>query len=390
MKTLHSLTKFLMMALLSFTLIGVNSHESDAQFLKKLLKKRKKRAKKNIQTNARKTANHGIKPYAKDFEDETGVSGTYYAATKVAENEVMKFHFEKRSGGEIVNRLTIYVNEKGNQFSMLLDEKIKEKLNIHYFRYQHSEGSLVELEKGVFAAFNKKKGEITNVFVKDKAKLTTYDNETALAKYQQINKKVMQGKLERTKKRLMKYAAYKNNIGKVVYVKHYNHFNRLYGDKPSEDPKLFKTSLSMGSSIFWGAYLKMPPTYTCGTDCQWNAVYEMNGIKTSRAKLRNKSRKWNRNIKKKNVDPYFCMNKGYSLINHRAKIWDYAYVYCLFQNKAKFRLGQSYKITTRIYTNKDGNDQQMIAEGSINLKYDQKAQQVLKKVFEQFQEFLDE
>jgi hypothetical protein len=117
----------------------------------------------------------------------------------------------------------------------------------------------------------------------------------------------------------------------------------------------------------------------------------MNGVKTDRYTLRNSEAKWNKVIKEKKAEDRFCLNNGFQLYSPSENIWDYAFIKCLYDNKANFKKGQSYKLTATLSILRDGNVVAKTAEGSINLIWDDEAISVMEgKVFKQFREFLDE
>ncbi|KOY87002.1 hypothetical protein AD998_13395 [bacterium 336/3] len=404
---------FFVKGLFAFSLItflgGVPTH---AQLMKKMKEKEQKKQEeaKKKQEEARQKAEEAkiaelTKPYAQDFTDETGISGTYYALKGIQFNKTvfqktLKLQFLAKENGKVVNKLNVYYNKDGGFNTPYLDEKMKEK-NItmfkcsdcnqlfYYSSYVNSE--FYQPEAGVVIVYEDNAKKVVDVWAKDKAKLEVYDLETAQAKYDQFKKQADSEKFEQKKKSLMSnYPTYKENIGKVVFVDNFGVFNYQYTDQPKEDSKSFVKSQSMGKSIYWGAYLPMPMTVTCGNTCLRNMEYEMEGIKTSREELRNKSRKWSDMIKEKPAEDRFCLNNGFQLISHRENIWDYAYIYVLYQNREKFQLGKSYKLTARLYSHKDGANVEKVAEGSIMLVYDQDAKKELSDIFTKFEQFLNE
>jgi len=396
---------FFVKGLFAFSLmafLGGMPHTAHAQLMKKMKEKEQKK-----QEEARKKAEEAkiaelTKPYDKDFTDETGISGTYYAQKGIELEtnifqKVLKLQFVFKESGQIVNKLSIFYNQKGHSSNGYLIEKIKEKKNVNQFGSfdrggVFSEGGFIyEVEKGVLILWSTKKKAVIDVWAKDKAKLDAYDIETAQAKFDLFQKEVAMDEFEQKKKSLMSnYPTYKENIGKVVFVDNFGIFNYNYTDQPKEDSKSFAKSQSMGKSIYWGAYLPMPMTVTCGNTCLRNMEYEMEGIKTNREELRNKSRKWSNMIKEKPAEDRFCLNNGFQMISHREKIWDYAYVYLLYQNKDKFQLNKSYKLTARLYSHKDGANVEKVAEGSIMLVYDETAKKELGDIFIEFEKFLNE
>jgi len=394
------------------TLLCSVPFEGSAQLMKKMREKEEKKQEvaKQRQEEERKKAQEAkvaeiTKPYSQDFTDETGISGTYYAIRGVQFNntvfqKTLKLQFLAKEEGKVVNKLKVYYNKDGGYNTPYLNEKLKEK-NItsfkcsdcnqlfYYSSYVNSE--FYQSEAGVILVYEDRAKKVVDVWAKDKAKLETYDLETAQAKYDQYKKQANSEVYEQKKKTLLaNYPTYKENIGKVVFVDNFGVFNYQYADQPKEDSKNFAKSMSMGKSIYWGAYLPMPLSVACGEDCLRNMVYEMEGIKTSREELRNKSRKWAGMISEKKVDDRFCLNNGFQLVSHRENIWDYAYIYLLYQNKAKFQIGKSYKLTARMYTHKDGNDLEKVAEGTVMLVYDQDAKKTMDEIFIKFEKFLNE
>jgi hypothetical protein len=167
----------------------------------------------------------------------------------------------------------------------------------------------------------------------------------------------------------MEYKAYKENLGKVVFVDNYAYFNYQYTDKPEEDPKNFIKTIDMGDNVFLGAYFKEKIGTSCGSDCQLNIVYEMNGKTADRVALRNSSSKWNKMISEKKETERFCYNDGHQMFSAKENILDYAFMSVLYANKATFKEGQTYKMTVKIHSNRDGNNEAQIAEGTINFVY---------------------
>jgi hypothetical protein len=348
-------------------------------------------------------------PYAENFEDPSGTSGAYnlLIGGEVPQGlgkrlqKTYKIKFAEKENGDFVNKLWVYMTKDGQNMEFRLDDKMTKKMGGRVFRTTDYHSIwLVEVEKGMFLEMHNasthrealdgtEKAE--DVYAKDAAKLEGWDKDVAKAKFDAMFKSGAKKDAAKLKERLMEYKAYKENVGKVVFVPHFNVFNYQYSDKPTEDPTKFIKSQSMGKPLFWGAYLDVPMTTSCGTDCERNIVYEMNGIKGDRVALRNSSQKWSQNIKKKEADDRFCLNNGFQLWSPSENIMDYAFIKVLYENKDKFKKGQTYKLTASLYTNRDGNNVEKVAEGSVNLIWDDEAIQVMEgKVFKDFREFLDE
>ena len=374
-----------------FCAVGV-SNDAHAQLGKKLKDKVAKAAN-AVETGGDAAAKgKNIKeagdPYGEDFTDATGVSGTYKALDGVEfENEMqakrkqktLKMKFTGRDGNTFVNKLEMFYTKAGAKYDFIINDVETKKLGATTYRItEYHSVWLIELEKDVLMAVNHSdthreaingNEKVTDVFAKDPAKLEVYDLETAQAKFDQMMSKGKAEQSEKLRERLMEYKAYKENVGKVVFVSTYTHFNYQYMDKPEEDPKNFIKTRDMGDDIFLGAYFKDKIGTSCGEDCQLNVVYEMNGKTADRVALRNSSAKWNKMIKEKKITDRFCYNQGQQLISSKENILDYAFMSVLYANKATFKEGQTYTMTVKMHSNRDGNNEAQIAEGTISFVY---------------------
>ncbi|WP_338790125.1 hypothetical protein V9L05_04490 [Bernardetia sp. Wsw4-3y2] len=406
---LVNLFKTATLATAMFCAIGI-SNDANAQFGKKLKEKLAKAAAAaegggQVAGQAKKAKEAGD-PYGEDFSDDTGTSGTYTALDGVEfENamgakrrqRILKMKFTGRDGDKFVNKLEVFYNKEGAKYEFTLNDKETKKLGANVYRYGSFQSIwLIEVEEGVLIGLNNKSTHryeldgsetVTDVFAKDAAKLEVYDMETGQAKFEQMMNKGKSKEDEKKRAQLMEYKAYKENVGKVVFVDSYTRFNYKYGDKPTENPSNFIKTRDMGDDIFLGAYFKEKIGTSCGSDCQLNIVYEMNGKKGDRVALRNSTAKWNKMISAKKKTDIFCYNSGHQMISSRENIIDYAFMYTLYQNKAEFKEGQTYKMTVKMYSNNDGNNEAEIAEGTINFVY--KAAK-MEKWFKQFREWYDE
>ena len=80
-------------------------------------------------------------------------------------------------------------------------------------------------------------------------------------------------------------------------------------------------------------------------------------------------------------------------------IQDYAAIQVLYSNKDKFKIDGTYPLTIRMYAHRDGENGDLLAEGTVILKYTKEAKLVfegnpdkpeVKGVWAQFEDFLDE
>lgn len=404
---------FVKIALSAFCILGTSQY-TEAQLLKKL----KKAASETIAPNKKEeaagsgneasvqTASKGKsgKVHSKDYEDPKGISGTYYALNGKdfdgINQKTLKFQFVEKENGNFINNLRIFFNGDNSAYFYLFEKPTKQ-IGGRVFQYGsgYKNDMIVEIAEGVYARIeagyypdNLYGGEkVVDVLAKNQDDFETFDIETAQAKYDDMIRKSKKAEVDKKREELMTYKAYKENIGKVVFVPSYGVFNYKYTDKPKEDPAKFIKSQSMGAALFYGAYLNEPMNISCGKDCEFTAVYEMNGISADRVALRNSEAKWQRMIKERKAEARMCINNGYGLWSPSENSMDYAYVKVLFENKDKFVLGKNYKLNVSLYTTRDGNHVEKVAEGSINLVYDANAEKALnEKIFRDYRKFLNE
>ncbi|MCZ2222774.1 MAG: hypothetical protein LC122_03995 [Chitinophagales bacterium] len=272
-------------------------------------------------------------------------------------------------------------------------DKTSKKMKMRVWRADNPSNKywLIELEPEVIAIIEdvsvgnyelKGKGEkVDDVLAKDASKLSTWDIETAQAKYEAVFSAANKKEANKIKDRLIEdYPIYKKYMGKAVFANKYTVFNYSYVDKPTDDEKGFVKTAVLGDPIYLAAYFSNSVEGECGSDCELDIVYEMGGVTVSRVDLR-KDKTWQKDIKqlqggrKTNM---FCYNHGHSLWNPSANAMDYAFWYCLYQNKPKFKEGGKYEMKVSFYTSRDGNRGAKLAEGSITFTYDAKSQEKMR------------
>ena len=130
----------------------------------------------------------------------------------------------------------------------------------------------------------------------------------------------------------------------------------------------------------------------------------MGGKKTNRETLRKKSAAWSNMvpvIESKKFEYRQSPTRAIREYNQYQSqfVQDYAAIQCLYDNKDKLKVGQTYDFTVRIYSHRDGENGALIAEGTVKLKYTDKAKIAfegdpakpeVKGVFGQFEDFLNE
>jgi hypothetical protein len=348
---------------------------------------------------------------ADDFKDEFGYSGKYFSLDTLWYEKdqfdqkrdmdyalSLKWKFIREENGNVVNKLERWYGEQlmdaGYRFN--LDEKSLEKNNIVIFKQDYgSNGNffLVMLEKDVFglAKVDYYKNviiEYINSYAKDPAKLAAYDKETGAAKLQQILNKNKEGEIKVLRDKWMKNETYAKMIGKIGFIDQYSKvaYNR---NDVTEKPDVFMSSVELGKqSIFYRAYYKTPGSVLC-SGCELNTTYEIEGIKVSRVEQRKKSSKWSQNIKQKFVDDNF-FTAAPTIVSFQENIADYAFLYCLYQNKDKFKEGKTFKMKVTISTNQEGVDKDVLAEGTLTLVYKDANKAGVDKMIKWIEDLLNE
>ncbi len=327
---------------------------------------------------------------ADDFKDEFGYSGKYFSLDTLWYEKdqfdqkrdmdyslSLKWKFVREENGNVVNKLERWYGEQmmDGGYRFYLDEKSLEKNNIVIFKQDYASNGnffLVMLEKDVFglAKVDYYKNviiEYINSYAKDPAKLAVYDKETGAAKLQQVLNNNKEGEIKALRDKWMKNETYAKMVGKIGFIDNYTKVGYNSGDIP-EKADVFMSSMELGKqSIFYRAYFKTPGSVLC-SGCELNTTYEIEGIKVSRVEQRKKSSKWSQNIKQKFVDERFFTSAP-TIVSFQENIADYAFLYCLYQNKDKFKEGKTFKMKVTISTNQEGVDKDVLAEGTITLVY---------------------
>jgi hypothetical protein len=364
--------------------VAFNSNAQSIQSLKDKVVKKDDKGGKGVKT---------IKPYTKDFTDAKGISGTMLCSPAMltgkdqfgrdAFQNIFKWEYIHEESGSIVVKLNIYYNEAGGKIEMKMNEKYNESYATKAF--SNNDGLIIEIDKDVYALYDNETKKVTHVFAKDEAQFAVYDIETAAAKYDQKMSEIKTKESAAESAKWMKNETYKLLVGKVNFVDNYSKLSYNRVDAITEKPTVYVSTYPMGLALYNRAYFKTPITALCGADCEFNTVYEMEGIKTSRVELAKKSSKWSQNFKKREANDYF-FTSAYTMQDD--KVWDYAYIYCLYQNKDKFVDGKSYKMKVSYYANRDGVDKDLMAEGTITLVYKKENKDKLDLIFQQMEDFL--
>lgn len=354
-------------------------------------------------------------------KDEMGVTGQYFG---LSDKKSYGFRFVKEANGKIVNEMHYFEKKKSDEPQLKLSLKenyySKNKVKLFYAWLTASASGyveLIELEPGVFAQISQTefssnggpapleaKRTVKDVYAKDQAKFATYDLETAKAKVDMIIASLNTEKMEKETAEWMKNEVYAKNVKKVVFASQFYHLQKQgYPDKIAVNGADFKTELDMAGNMMFMAFFKAPPKDAYPGQ-QINIEYEMNGQKVNRETQRKKSAAWSNMVKiieTKDVEYRQSSTRSIREYNayQRAYVQDYACIQLLYDNKDKFKVDQTYQITVRFYAHRDGENGDLLAEGTVKLKYTKEAKIVfegdpnkpeLKGVWAQFEAFLNE
>lgn len=354
-------------------------------------------------------------------KDELGVTGQYFGKV---DKKSFGFRFVKEASGKIVNELQYFEVKKSTEPQLKLSMKesyfSKNKVKLFYTWITASASGyveIIELEPGVLAQITQSsesanggpatldaKRTVKDIFVKDQTKLVDWDIETAQAKVDMIITSLNTEKLEKETAEWMKNEVYAKNVEKVVFAAQWYHLQKQgYPDKIGVSGADFKTELDMAGNMMFMAFFKYPPKVKYPGQ-QINIEYEMNGKKTNREALRKKSAAGSSMVKLLETKDFEYRQSSTRTIRefntyNSQYVQDYAAIQLLFENRDKLKVGQTYDFTVRFYAHRDGENGDLLAEGTVKLKYTDKAKLVfegdpskpeLKGVFAQFEEFLNE
>lgn len=354
-------------------------------------------------------------------KDELGITGQYFGKV---DKRSFGFRFVKEADGKIVNELHYFEKKKSAEPQLKLSMKesyySKNKVKFFYAWVNSSAAGyveVIEVDPGILAQVTQSshssnggpapldaKRKVVDVMAKDQAKLEAWDLETAQAKVDMIITSLNTEKLEKEKAEWMKNEVYAKNVDKVVFAAQWYHLQKQgYPDQIAVNGADFKTELDMGGNMNFMAFFSVPPSIKYPGQ-QINIEYEMAGKKTNRETLRKKSAAWSNMvpiIETKKFEYRQSPTRAIREYNQYQSqfVQDYAAIQLLYDNKDKLKVGQTYDFTVRIYAHRDGENGAVLAEGTVKLKYTEKAKIAfegdpnkpeVKGVFGQFEAFLNE
>lgn len=354
-------------------------------------------------------------------KDEMGITGQYFGKV---DKKSFGFRFVKEANGKIVNELHYFEKKKSAEPQLKLSMKesyySKNKVKLFYAWVTSSAAGyveVIEVEPGILAQISQSsesanggpatldaKRKVMDVMAKDQAKLEAWDIETTQAKVDMIIASLNTEKLEKEKAEWMKNEAYAKNVDKVVFAAQWYHLQKQgYPDKLAVSGADFKTELDMAGNMNFMGFFSVPPSIKYPGQ-QINIEYEMGGKKTNRETLRKKSAAWSNMvpvIETKKFEYRQSPTRAIREYNQYQSqfVQDYAAIQCLYDNKDKLKVGQTYDFTVRIYAHRDGENGAVLAEGTVKLKYTDKAKIAFegdptkpqeKGIFATFEDFLNE
>lgn len=354
-------------------------------------------------------------------KDEMGITGQYFGKT---DKKGYGFRFVKEADGKVVNELHYFEKKKSAEPQLKLTMKesyfSKNKVKLFYVWVTANANGyveLIEVEPGVLAQITQSTHsanggpapldatrKVSDIYIKDQAKFDAWDIETAQAKVDQIIASLNTEKIEKETAEWMKNEVFAKNVDKVVFAAQWYHLQKQgYPHKLSVSGADFKTELDMAGNMMFMAFFKVPPSVKYPGQ-QINIEYEMGGKKANRETLRKKSAAWSNMVKILETKAFEYRQSPTRAMREYNQyqsqyVQDYAAIQVIYDNKDKLKVGQTYDFTVKIYAHRDGENGDLLAEGTVKLKYTAEAKKIfegdpakpeVKGVFEQFEAFLNE
>lgn len=352
--------------------------------------------------------------------DELGINGEYHG---LVDKRSFGFKYVKEADGKIVNELHYYEKPGTVALKLSLKESYYRKNQVKmFYKWMNPSAKayveVVEIDKGVLAQVSQTKfsqndnnpasletdRKVIDVMVKDREQHSVYDLETAQAKLDMIIMSLNTEKLEKEKAQWMKFDVYKNNVDKVVFSNKWQNLQkRGYPNKIGVDGKGFKTELDMSGDMVFMAFFSYPPSVKYAGQ-QINIHYEMDGVKSNREECRKRSAAWSKMVKILETKDFNYNQSSVRSVReyntyHSQYVQDYAAIEVLYKNKDKFKVDGVYTLNVKFYAHRDGEDGDLLAEGTVKLKYTAAAKKAfegdpakpeLKGVWGHYDSFLDE
>ena len=376
--------------------------------------------KNKIAAKVGKTKSKGKFASFNEINDELGLSGQYFG---LVNKGPYGFKFVKEADNKIINELHFYMKPNSVEQKFYLKEGWYRKNGVKLFYYWRNPNAdaydeLIEIDEGVLAYVKQSKytqnddepanleadRTVKDVFAKDPSKLEVYDLETAQAKVEMIINSLNTEKYEKERKNWEKFDIYKNNINKIVFSDNSQYLQKHgYPHKLGVDGKGFKTELDMAGNMLFMAFFEMPPSAKYPGQ-QITIEYEMNGETANREECRRRSTAWSDAVKILETNDFKYFQSPVRAVReynsyYGQYVQDYAAMEVLYKNKDKFEVNKTYPLNVKIYSYRDGEKGDLLAEGTVMLKYSENAQKLYegdpsnpskKGVWEVYEEFLND
>lgn len=336
-----------------------------------------------------KIANSGGKYKTYDYEDPTGVSGTYFLNTPlVPKQNTLGLRFDKEKNGNIVNELYINMGKESNMYDAALveatgrlDEKIQKSANYKHFNiiksdifdWRDGDVAFYEVTENVFAIAMD--GKVFSVAAKDSSLFSDYDTETAQVLVDQKNATAQAENNKKIRDEWMQNKVYQAYHGKVAFSEvDWKLMKRGTINKPPQvEAEAFSTTLEPHKGLQYNIFFENPPA-TAYPGKEIDIVYTINGKKYSRMDLRNESAKGSKWIKRLETKDFNYLQSGprglfYMNTFHGRYVIDYAFAVGMTENRASFTAGKKVNITVQVYVAKDGEREELLSEGTLSMDY---------------------
>jgi len=376
-----------------FLIIGINQ-SAEAQFGKKFKNAMKtKIGKKSGSVKKGKTKKASKTRFLEfnEITDHLNISGEYFG---LKDPSAIGIKFVKEDGGKIVNKLHYFETKGEPKMKFNFKESFYSKHKIKWFFNWIDAGKCIEMAEiapGVLAIFTSSrsandyetmpgidaKRTVVDVGAKNKADFETWDIETAQAKLDMLITTLNSAKVEKVKKKLMRYPFYKKYKGKIAFSKSASSLRSRASDKADHNESSMITKRELGNDLSYKPFFEQPLEIS-HPGAWFNVTYEMAGVTTDREKLRKSSTKFSKNIPQ--IDKYkseFFFLFGKILNSTYSNTADYAYLELLRLTQDKLKKGQTYNLKVTIWAYKDGANIDPVSTGNIQLEYGDKTEKFL-------------
>jgi len=375
-----------------FLVVGI-SNTAEAQFGKKAKNALGLGKKGKNKVSKKKGGKGGNFSSFNSETDEMGITGEYFGLKDPA---AVGFRFVKEAEGKIVNELHYFEKKGDPTMKLTMKESYYTKHQVKmFFNWRSASASsyleMMEVAPGVFAIITGDRSikshedpipldatrTVVEVGAKNKSDFDTWDIETAQAKVDMLIATLNSAKAGKSKKKLMRFEAYKSYKGKIAFAKGTNYLRSQKPDQADQKVVNFITKRELGETVAYKPFFE-EPLMTSHPGAWFNVTYEMAGVTTDREVLRKSSTKFSKNIPQidKDQDQYFFWYPKVT-INTSNNVADYAFLELLRLTQDKLQAGKTYDLKVTVWAYKDGANIDPVATGTIQLEYGSKTEKLL-------------